>query len=87
MNEAVLNTKDSILMAYFKAVKMENSLQIKPNDRRLLAQALTYVQFCKSFAFQDYTWTRRKQIGRLYPVFPSTGDRFYLGMLICQVKC
>ena len=77
-------------MAYFKAVNMENNLQIKPYDMRPLAQALTYVQFFKSLTFQDYTWTRRKQkgnqIGRLYSVFPSDGDKFYVRMLLCQVK-
>ena len=90
MNEAVVNAKDSTLMAYFKAVNIENNLQIKPNDGRPLAEALTYVQFCKSFTFQDNKWTRRKQngnqIGRLYSVFPSAGDKFYLRMLLCQVK-
>ena len=45
MNEAVVNVKDSTLMAYFKAVNMENNLQIKPNDMRPLAQALTYTVF------------------------------------------
>ena len=32
MNDAVNNAKDSTLMAYFKAVNMENNLQILPND-------------------------------------------------------
>ena len=58
---------------------MENNLQIQPNDERPLAETLTYVQFCKSFTFQDNKWTRRKQngnqIGRLYSVkgLPSFG--------------
>ena len=90
MNNAVDNVKDTTLMAYFKAVNIENNLQILPNDGRPLAQALTYVQLCKSFTFQNNTWTRRKQkgnqIGRLYSVFPSAGDKFYLRMLLCQVK-
>ena len=90
MNDAVDNVKDTTLMSYFKAVNIENNLPILPNDRRPLAQALTYVQFCKSFTFQNNTWTRRKQkgnqIGRLYSVFPSAGDKFYLRMLLCQVE-
>ena len=47
-------------MAYFKAVNMENNLQIQPNDERPLAQALAYVHFCKSFTFQDYIHGQEK---------------------------
>ena len=81
MNEAVVNSKDSTLMAYFKAVNNENKLPLQPDDVRPLAHALTYVQFCKSFIPQDYTWTRRKHKGnqrrRLYSAFLSVGDKFY----------
>ena len=89
LEERLLDQKDSTLMAYFKAVKHEADLMVQPNDGRPLAKDLTYVQFCKSFSFTKDKWTRRSrkgnQIGRLYAVFPSAGDKFYLRMLLCQV--
>ena len=89
LNDAVLNVKDTALMAYFKAVVKENNLPIPPNDGRPLAKDLTYVQFPKSFTFKDHQWVRRKikvdQIGRMYAVFPSAGERFYIRMLLTQV--
>lgn len=81
--------KDTTLMAYFKAVKEEAALTVEPNDGRPLAKSLTYVQFCTSFAYSKNKWTRRtykgNQVGRLFAVFPSAGDKFYLRMLLCQV--
>ena len=50
LQTAILNVKDTALMAYFKAVNKENSLPFPPNDGRPLAKDLTYVQFCKSFS-------------------------------------
>ena len=89
LNAGVLNLKDTALMAYFKAVTQENNLPIPPNDGRPLASDLTYAQFPKSFSFRDGKWVRRKynldQIGRMYAVFPSAGERFYIRMLLCQV--
>ena len=89
LEERLLDQKDSTLMAYFKAVKDEADLMVQPNDGRPLAKDLTYVQFCKSFSFTKDKWKRRSrkgnQIGRLYAVFPSAGDKFYLRMLLCQV--
>ena len=90
LEERLLDQKDSTLMAYFKAVTHEAGLMVEPHDGRPLAKELTYVQFCKSFSFTKDKWTRRSkkgnQIGRLYAVFPSAGDKFYLRMLLCQVK-
>ena len=88
--ERLQDQKDSTRMAYFKAVKHEASLMFAPNDGRPLAKSLTYVQFCRSFSFAKNKWTRRRkkgnQVGRLYAVFPSAGDKFYLRMLLCQVS-
>lgn len=89
LQTAILNVKDTALMAYFKAVNKENSLPFPPNDGRPLAKDLTYVQFCKSFSFRDHEWIRRKknidQISRMFSVFPSAGERFYIRMLLSQV--
>ena len=86
LEERLLDQKDSTLMAYFKAVTHEADLMAEPNDGRPLAKELTYVQF----SFTKEKWTRRSkkgnQIGRLYAVFPSAGDKFYLRMLLCQVS-
>ena len=89
LEETLQDQKDSTLMAYFKAVTQEAALIVQPNDGRPLANSLTYVQFCTSFSFTKDKWKRRtkkgNQIGRLYAVFPSAGDKFYLRMLLCQV--
>ena len=90
LEERLLDQKVSTLMAYFKAVANEAALMVEPHDGRPLAKELTYVQFCKSFSFTKDKWTRRSkkgnQIGRLYAMFSSAGDKFYLRMLLCQVK-
>ena len=90
LEERLLDQKDSTLMAYIKAVTHEAGLMVEPHDGRPLAKELTYVQFCKSISFTKDKWTKRSkkgnQIERLYAVFPSVGDKFYLRMLLCQVK-
>ena len=89
LDERLLDQKDSTLMAYFNAVTHKADLMAESNDGRPLAKELTCVQSCRSF-FTKEKWTRRSekgnQIGRLYTVFPTAGDKFYLRMLLCQVK-
>ena len=69
------NLKDTTLMAYFKAVNIENNLHILPNDGRPLAQALTYVQFCKSLdipkKYMDKKKAKRKSNWKIVFCFPK----------------
>ena len=46
LEKRLLDQKDSILMAYFKAVKHETDSMVEPSDGRSLAKELTHVQFC-----------------------------------------
>ena len=63
----------------------------KANGRYRSARSLTYCDFptCWSWNAQGKKWCKRKRskrIGRIYYVHPSTGELYYLRMLLMIVK-
>ncbi|CAF1773852.1 unnamed protein product [Brassica oleracea var. botrytis] len=70
----------SMFMAYLETNKID------PDARKL-----TYVQFPTKYVWNktEHTWTKRKigqSIGRLYNVHPSSGELYYLRLLINHLK-
>uniref|UniRef100_A0A803NJP1 ATP-dependent DNA helicase n=1 Tax=Cannabis sativa TaxID=3483 RepID=A0A803NJP1_CANSA len=64
---------------------------LKTNKNNEDARELTYSDFptCWVWNSKDKIWTRRKQgiaIGRIYFAHPSTGERFYMRMMLNFVK-
>ena len=65
---------------------------MKTNEAFEDARELTYAEFPTKWAWHQNVkqWKRRKGrkcIGRVYSAHPSSGDRFYLRMLLNIVKC
>ncbi|XP_071719496.1 uncharacterized protein [Rutidosis leptorrhynchoides] len=66
---------------------------MKCNQVNEYARQLTYVEFPTKFVWNKDTrlWTTRKRdtcsIGRIHHVSPSTGELFYLRILLNNVKC
>ncbi len=87
---ALENAKDTPLMGYFKKVTSDYDAAIQ--DQMPRARDLTYNNFCDAYTWvkSTGTWKRRVkkgyQVGRMYSVFPSAGDKYYLRILLCQVK-
>lgn len=73
-------------IGYFKRAKPDEQLQLKP-----VAHQLTYQEFCEFYTYDEYkrTYHRRKKreniIGRIYYAHPTSGERFYLRMLLINV--
>ncbi|CAG7875470.1 unnamed protein product, partial [Brassica rapa] len=72
--------RPSMFMAYLETNKID------PDARNL-----TYVQFPTKYVWNktEHTWTKRKigqSIGRLYNVHPSSGELYYLRLLINHLK-
>lgn len=72
--------RPSMFMAYLETNRVD------PDARKL-----TYVQFPTKYVWNktEHTWTKRKIgqcIGRLYNVHPSSGELYYLRLLINHLK-
>ena len=76
--EAILNPKDTILLAWFKLN------QIDPEARKLM-----YHEIPKYYVWKpNYQWVRRKQgycIGHMYTTNPLQGERHYLHLLLHHI--
>uniref|UniRef100_A0A0D3D610 ATP-dependent DNA helicase n=1 Tax=Brassica oleracea var. oleracea TaxID=109376 RepID=A0A0D3D610_BRAOL len=69
-----------------RIIDPEETNKIDPDARKL-----TYVQFLTKYVWNktEHTWTKRKigqSIGRLYNVHPSSGELYYLRLLINHLK-
>ena len=79
--QAIEEAKDSTLMAWFKA----NAEAPADGDIR----NTLYQDFPSKMVWQKDKWvprTRGFQIGRMYYAHPSSGERFYLRLLLTTVK-
>lgn len=93
---------DTQLTAYFNRVALEERVPLDPNELGRdsnnqpypSALQLTYVDFPTYYAWtaSDRTWIRRSRpkksdcIGRVYNIHPSSGDLFYLRLLLHSVQ-
>ena len=100
--EALQNVKLNTLTAYFHQVQIERSNPLTPQligcdsngNLYPCASELTYCDFPTYYTFVHSTklWKRRSRphksdaVGRIYSVHPNSGEKFYLRMLLTQVK-
>jgi ATP-dependent DNA helicase PIF1 len=83
--QATAHSDITTLTAFFAWNKEHQGTDVQPDLK------LTYQDFPERFKYEKHMWSERQKhsdtIGRIVSLHPSTGDVFYLRMLLCNDHC